>query len=592
MDWSSFQGAGFAGRETFVPTDLQFSKTLEQTVVSWPEEKKELARKLRKTDKSLPSFPYDVTPHEEQPVLVDDNFFEAWADVLVASGWARDEIKESNWVLVQYRAKPRDGRAQLNGSVGSDGRSEEVWMLIEESIPASYREELMEAKTGRISKKAAFLRTVKGKGKDKDPESKRGKKEKPGALGAGATVVAGGDSPFLHSPVKRSPGDDLFDLKPGETRQMSLSQERLERPVSMVTTATVPGPSSIGGTLGHDWSGSKDLVSKPDLPPIPPAVGGKDEKPREHGRQTSFMAELRARARQRHAGYRLGQGSNAATQPTPFDYDAQTIRDPDSALHRDPARLETPSGRPPQSGSGSSDGWLDVRVRDESRNRYNREAYTPSPTGSSHSRSVPPSPVRARPANPSPPSDDESERRRPTTQVSQRSEGTFSDAEEDDDSTQRLPPRPAFAAPPDSGRTSIETDSAYGGVDENAPNEPRLVQASKISIASTPSGLRAMAAGQPSSPRDLRGRPEGSPVEASRLPLSSSALVGSISHVVHYSVADPGLQSQPRSNGASPTPPRTSSKPLHTPPTLPARSPFDSKARKVSAIVDMFEHSR
>lgn len=449
--------------------------------------------------------------------MVDDNFFEAWADICVSSGWQRDEIKESNWALIQYRARPRDGRVQLSSSGGSDGRTEEAWMLIEEVVPAAYREELLEARAGRKSKKAAFLRSVKGK------DHKKSKKNQPTTatntgLGLGATVMTDSTSPFLRSPVMRTAGDDLFDLRPGETRQLSLSQERLPhsgRPMSSITTTTVAAPSIVAGTIGHP---------SPVLPPLTPAA--LDEAPRDHGRTTSFMAELRARARHRNAGYRVGPNS-PPMQSAPFDYDTRTLRDPESQLSRDRPRLPPPNGASPAlPGSGSSDGWLDVTVRNGSKTGYQREAYTPSAVSSrsaAPSISEPASPVRARPSNPSPPSDDEDDpHRRPITQVSQIA------SDNDEDQTLRMPPRPGFAN--DRPISTDTTGSVYGGVDENAASEEgggpsQVMRASKIpgsAVSASPAGLRAMAGiGHPPA-RDGSG---SSTDQSQRPPLSSSGQV-------------------------------------------------------------------
>ena len=142
LDWSTFTSAGFGGRETYVDSDLSFD-SIAESVASLQDEKKDLNARLRKTEKQLPKFPFDITPREERPILVDELFFETWADVLVASGWAKEEIKESSWVLCQYRARPI-GRPTKEDSTG-DGRTEDMWVLFEESVPAEYRQELLDS---------------------------------------------------------------------------------------------------------------------------------------------------------------------------------------------------------------------------------------------------------------------------------------------------------------------------------------------------------------------------------------------------------------------------------------------------------------
>ena len=137
MDWSSFSGTGFLGRESFLDQDLSFDPAMEQDVGAWPQQRSELNSSLRKTEKSLPAFSHDVTPHELQPIAVDAAFFEAWADTLVASGWQRDELKASAWVFVQFRARPKhDVDPATDLRLRGDGRTEERWVLFEEVIPA------------------------------------------------------------------------------------------------------------------------------------------------------------------------------------------------------------------------------------------------------------------------------------------------------------------------------------------------------------------------------------------------------------------------------------------------------------------------
>lgn len=72
LDWSQFSDLGFGGREIYVDTDLTFDSLLSESVETWPEEKKKIYAKLKKTEKELPSFPYDITPAERPSILVDE----------------------------------------------------------------------------------------------------------------------------------------------------------------------------------------------------------------------------------------------------------------------------------------------------------------------------------------------------------------------------------------------------------------------------------------------------------------------------------------------------------------------------------------
>lgn len=95
----------------------------------------------------LPAFNFDTTPHEEARILIDSNFLETWADVLVSGGWARDELKESNFALVQWKSRTRDGELP-RGRVTTEGetRSEDRWCLVEEFTPSTYIDQIREGK--------------------------------------------------------------------------------------------------------------------------------------------------------------------------------------------------------------------------------------------------------------------------------------------------------------------------------------------------------------------------------------------------------------------------------------------------------------
>lgn len=57
--------------------DLIFRQNIAAKVKAGPASQQLIAARLRETEKLLPEFPYDTTPHEEPRLLVDINFFEA-----------------------------------------------------------------------------------------------------------------------------------------------------------------------------------------------------------------------------------------------------------------------------------------------------------------------------------------------------------------------------------------------------------------------------------------------------------------------------------------------------------------------------------
>ncbi|GAA6014815.1 hypothetical protein JCM11491_002126 [Sporobolomyces phaffii] len=166
VDWSTFETSGFAGRELFAPNDLVFQHSLNQRVNTWPSAKQSLNERIRATEKLLPAFPYDTTPREEPRTTIDSFFFETWADVLVGGGWARDELKESSFALIQWKSRPRVGdvgKARSPGSASGDPRTEDRWVLVEEYVPREYREALTDPKVKKQAKRISFLRTVRRK---------------------------------------------------------------------------------------------------------------------------------------------------------------------------------------------------------------------------------------------------------------------------------------------------------------------------------------------------------------------------------------------------------------------------------------------
>lgn len=168
MDWSTFEGMGFTSEDPSLTNQLNFDPSVNDALSgSGPassEQRLALAKKALAIQQSLPPFHYDVVPHEERALQVDKAFFEVYADVLCASGWTRDEVKEINWALIQFKTRPTGSqREHLDMSV--DTRTESSWFLVEEIIPADYRAALLQAATQKPkqSRRISFLRSVRRK---------------------------------------------------------------------------------------------------------------------------------------------------------------------------------------------------------------------------------------------------------------------------------------------------------------------------------------------------------------------------------------------------------------------------------------------
>ncbi|KAK4058059.1 hypothetical protein OIO90_000798 [Microbotryomycetes sp. JL221] len=281
IDWSTFESLGFSGRGNNLDlssVDLTFNERISTKVNTWPASQQMLNRRLREAEKLLPEFNFDTTAHEEGTIQVDAMFFEAWADALVSSGWARDELKESSFALIQWRrrTKPGEAQSQTRGS-STDDRTEDSWVLIEEFVPRDYRERLALGKTKKRDKRISFLRTVKRK------DSTRSE-QRPSARNITPTGTNGG-SFFFQPPLastssskqrSNAPPSSLQPIdesvfQPGSdtTKQMSLSTVTASRagaPHSIMshegqTSAYAPSVVSTTNAAGHGHSESQFEVN-------------------------------------------------------------------------------------------------------------------------------------------------------------------------------------------------------------------------------------------------------------------------------------------------------------------------------------------
>ncbi|GAA6062080.1 hypothetical protein JCM10212_006503 [Sporobolomyces blumeae] len=273
MDWTTFESSGFAGRELFAPKDLVFQQSLNQRVNTWPSAARTIDDRLRATEKLLPSFPYDTTAHEEPRITIDALFFEAWADVLVGGGWARDELKESSFALIQWKSRPRVGeiassrsrtRSSGIGTNGGDPRTEDRWVLVEEFVPREYREALTDPKVKKPPKRISFLRTVRRKNTPA-----------PSPRPDAATLLTPSSSPSLRSggigsnpsPPRnnlRPIDESVFNAQNDHTTKLSLSNSHLERQSyapSSLGPPTSYAPSVISTVRANDGHAAMSALS-------------------------------------------------------------------------------------------------------------------------------------------------------------------------------------------------------------------------------------------------------------------------------------------------------------------------------------------
>ncbi|GAA5852943.1 hypothetical protein JCM9279_000087 [Rhodotorula babjevae] len=258
MDWSTFESAGFT-HEMFAPGHLVFHHTLKQQLNTWPSSAKILDQRLRQAEQALPAFPYDTTPREEGRIKVDAAFFEAWADVLVGGGWAKDELKESSWALVHWKARPRDGTVPLRaaGGAGADPRTEERWVLVEEFVPHEYREALLADPKVKLkeSRRVSFLRAVRRRGsfvKDTSSASAPPPRAQPVSSSSHFLAAPLSSSHARREPTLRPIDEAVFDPNNNvETKLMSLSNVHLAPQTSGVPGSSYGAPSNYAPSTSY-----------------------------------------------------------------------------------------------------------------------------------------------------------------------------------------------------------------------------------------------------------------------------------------------------------------------------------------------------
>ncbi|SCZ91004.1 BZ3500_MvSof-1268-A1-R1_Chr1-3g02467 [Microbotryum saponariae] len=250
MDWGTFASSGFGGRESFKPNDLIFHQSINTRVNTWPASQQALDTKLRAAEKMLPSFPYDTTPREEARVVVDALFFEAWADVLVSGGWARDELKESSFALIHWKSRPRDGeRPKGRPSASGDDRTEDRWVLVEEFVPKEYRDELTDGKQKKQSKRISFMRSVR----KKTSKTALPRVQHPMPVASMNLVAPPISSSYARtSSPMRTIDESVFN--PGATtptKTVSLSRSDIERATIAGSTYAPSITTTVGPNRGH-----------------------------------------------------------------------------------------------------------------------------------------------------------------------------------------------------------------------------------------------------------------------------------------------------------------------------------------------------
>jgi hypothetical protein len=85
---------------------LQFSTPLSNTITSWPSHNAEISKKLKKTQRALPTFGWDTEPVMGSEEMVEEAFLDVFCDLVYGGGWmdmerGEEVDRDCNWALVR-----------------------------------------------------------------------------------------------------------------------------------------------------------------------------------------------------------------------------------------------------------------------------------------------------------------------------------------------------------------------------------------------------------------------------------------------------------------------------------------------------------
>ncbi|KZT64696.1 hypothetical protein DAEQUDRAFT_678109 [Daedalea quercina L-15889] len=157
LTWQDFSSSGFSRTDAPLNATLQFSTPVTNSVSSWPAHSVELHRKLKKTQKALPSFGWDTEPVLGAEEVIEEAFVDVFCDLVYGGGWLdierSEEIdRECNWALVEFKSLPVT-KSTVSGT--ADPRTSSTLFLFEEFVPFEYRQQL--ASPGRARRRLPSL---------------------------------------------------------------------------------------------------------------------------------------------------------------------------------------------------------------------------------------------------------------------------------------------------------------------------------------------------------------------------------------------------------------------------------------------------
>ncbi|KAI0086822.1 hypothetical protein BDY19DRAFT_986408 [Irpex rosettiformis] len=152
LSWQDFSAAGFSRTDDPLSVTLQFSHPVTNTINTWPSQSAEIHRKLKKTQKALPSFGWDTEPVLGSEEVIEEAFLDVFCDLIYGGGWMDVERSEEmdrdcNWALVEFKSLALSKMHSASGS--SDPRTATTLILFEEFVPLEYRQQLQANGTTR-----------------------------------------------------------------------------------------------------------------------------------------------------------------------------------------------------------------------------------------------------------------------------------------------------------------------------------------------------------------------------------------------------------------------------------------------------------
>ncbi|KAG7087295.1 hypothetical protein E1B28_013273 [Marasmius oreades] len=184
LGWDDFSTAGFSRNDEPLSTTLQFSSPINATIESWPKEREEIGKKLKKREKALPPFGWDTSPVVGGEEVIEEAFVDVFCDLIWGSGWGEGlaglsglrnegvltkdglkiqlEDRECNWALVEFKSLPTsrslpDRPSHYPKPVTGDPRTGVTLVLFEEFVPLEYRQQLALLVTGNRKRLPSFL---------------------------------------------------------------------------------------------------------------------------------------------------------------------------------------------------------------------------------------------------------------------------------------------------------------------------------------------------------------------------------------------------------------------------------------------------